>query len=496
MMRGNAILERAVAAAAGVSVRQDFAIERQGATWDPKRVPIVINSFNRLTYLRGLVDSLRARGYENLYVIDNASTYEPLLEYYRQEGLRVFYLDANVGFLAMWATPVGANFVDDYYVYTDPDVEPAPECPDDFMAVFRKGLDRHPRVGKVGFGLRIDDLPDHYALKPRVLEHEQKILALHHGRGRFYRAAIDTTLALYRPGAAGGSWLRALRTSEPYVAKHLPWYEDSAQPDAEERFYLDTVGTSTHWSFRAEGSTPGVLDVPLGGRTVRVAAGRSDDLWNAASRGEWRPETFEFIDRLVDASHSYIEVGGGPGATALYAARVARKVYALEPDPESLEELQRNLALNGEPASAIEVVALAGLAGRVPGSSATFEEFTRAHDLTDCDLVSVDLDGQEWRFIPQIVPFLKRERPVVCVRLSPGRSSGLTTTTAAGKAAIATLGLLSVWRLMWALRFYAHLYDADGVPLTPWRVLHVLSSQITIVASDAPWPEAPALAVR
>jgi hypothetical protein len=494
-MNGDVRIDRMMRPVAGVHVTQDFDVTGAGERWDPKRVPIVINSFDRVTYLRRLVEALRVRGYENLYIIDNHSTYEPLLQYYRDERLRVFYLDANVGYLALWTTPVGAEFVDDYYVYTDPDIEPAAECPADFIEVFHQGLGQHPRVDKVGFGLKIDDLPDAYALKGRVIEHEKQFLAARRGSGRYYRAAIDTTFALYRPGGVGGSWLRSLRTTEPYVARHLPWYEDTANPTAEELHYLQTIGASTHWSLRG-GADASELEVQLAGQAVRVVAGASDDLWNVVSRGEWRPEVFDLIDRVIDPSHTFLEIGGGPGPCGLYAARTARKVFVLQPDVAALEELRRNAALNGRDAEQIESAGLRSARSGAPGHGATFAAFVASHELRDCALVSVDVGGRDWEYLPAVLPFLREQRPFVCVSLSPGRSWGLTTATPVGKLAIAALGVLSMWRLLWGLRFYRYVYDAGGGPLGPIRVLRVLSSRISVVAGDRPWPESSAPVVR
>lgn len=48
---------------------------------DGKEVPIIINNFNRLTTLRLLIEALNKRGYDNIYIIDNASTYPPLRKF-------------------------------------------------------------------------------------------------------------------------------------------------------------------------------------------------------------------------------------------------------------------------------------------------------------------------------------------------------------------------------------------------------------------------------
>jgi len=241
----------------GVEVSQDFAVEHRNFNIDshPELTPIIINNFNRLEYLRRVIDAMKSRGYENLYVIDNASTYQPLLDFYQSEGLRVFYLDQNVGYLALWRTKIQHNFIHNHYVYTDPDIEPVEECPHDIVAHFKLMLDRHRGARKVGFGLKIDDLPEHYALKHDVINHENQFHVRRLGPGAF-DSPIDTTFALYRPNVVGGWWLPAVRTEEPYVARHLPWYADSADPSEEDLYYQATSTASTHWTQLEDGVAP------------------------------------------------------------------------------------------------------------------------------------------------------------------------------------------------------------------------------------------------
>ena len=44
-----------------------------------KDIPIIINNYNRLEMLTKLIHGLENKGYHNLYIIDNQSTYPPLL---------------------------------------------------------------------------------------------------------------------------------------------------------------------------------------------------------------------------------------------------------------------------------------------------------------------------------------------------------------------------------------------------------------------------------
>ena len=55
-----------------------------------KQTHIFICSYNRLIPLQQLVSSLLTRGYNNIVILDNQSTYEPLLDWYKTlEGTNV-----------------------------------------------------------------------------------------------------------------------------------------------------------------------------------------------------------------------------------------------------------------------------------------------------------------------------------------------------------------------------------------------------------------------
>lgn len=220
---------------------------------EPKNIPIIINNYNRLTFLQELIQSLTCRGYNNIYIIDNKSTYLPLLDYYKRCPYTIFYLDENLGYKALWQSEVFEKFKSSFYVYTDSDLELSDECPDDFMEKFLGILRHYPLSTKVGFGLRIDDLPDCFVHKSKVIEHESRFWnnAVEPG---VFRAEIDTTFALYRPFCKGEAnvFHRVYRTGAPYTARHLPWYIDSNNMSAEESYYINSIKKPTHWSEQAK----------------------------------------------------------------------------------------------------------------------------------------------------------------------------------------------------------------------------------------------------
>lgn len=202
----------------------------------PEQFPVIITVRDRVTSLRQLVEWLEAAGQRELYLLDNASTYPPLLEWLSQSRHTVVRSERNLGHRAAWllglVPRLGHNR---YFVVSDPDVVPTEECPLDALGYFRSLFVEIPAVHKVGFGLRLDDLPDHYEHKGEAVAWEQQFWREEMLPG-VYRAAIDTTFALYRPGR--GHWyLNGLRTGAPYLARHLSWYTDSATLSDEDRYY-------------------------------------------------------------------------------------------------------------------------------------------------------------------------------------------------------------------------------------------------------------------
>ena len=199
--------------------------------------PVFIIVRDRLTPLRRLIEWLEQAGHEEIWLIDNDSTYPPLLDYLDSTGHQVVRLGHNLGhrspFLSGTVQRIAAGR---HFVITDPDVVPDEHCPLDAIEHFRDLLDRYPEIDKVGFGLRIDDLPDRYPLAEDVRTWEARFWTDEIEPG-VYRADIDTTFALYRPLDRRHREDSALRTGAPYVARHTPWYLGPEDIDDEDRWY-------------------------------------------------------------------------------------------------------------------------------------------------------------------------------------------------------------------------------------------------------------------
>ncbi len=221
---------------------------------NPMSIPIIINNRNRYSFLKLQIQSLEKRGYTNICIIDNNSSYLPLLNYYDTEcPYTVFRLKQNMGHLALWKSGLIKQFRSRYFVYTDSDVVLDECCPSDFMEQFVRVMKKYPLVEKVGFSLRIDDLPDSYDHKQQVIDWESQFWKRKISENPpLYKAAIDTTFALHRPYYIVGGNLHSpiIRLGKPYTALHMPWYNDSANLNEEELYYIRHCETSTCWTMK------------------------------------------------------------------------------------------------------------------------------------------------------------------------------------------------------------------------------------------------------
>ena len=214
-----------------------------------RRLPIFINCRDRVECLRKLVQWLLKAGYQNLVLLDNASTYEPLLDYYekiRSEHVRIVRFDDNLGHKAVWESGILEHLsIETPYVYTDPDVLPTEHCPPKFLQEFVRVLATHPMIRKVGADLRVSDIAAPHRERVQKSKPNFCRVPLHIGEDVSYFANVDTTFALYRNVRfyhRGPS----IRMAGRYEFLHLPWYYEAGHIPKDEQYYFNhAINVST-----------------------------------------------------------------------------------------------------------------------------------------------------------------------------------------------------------------------------------------------------------
>ncbi len=214
-------------------------------------------SWNWLRWPKAQAEFFTACGHE-VVIVDNMSTYPPLLEWLKSCPYRVVTTEGitlQTYNRFIWEIPGLLDDVGNYYAVTDCDLG-YEGIPKDFCEVLIGDIERSEGIIKSGLSIRIADLPDNpYANRYRDAEANNWGALDVHG---FHGVAVDTTFAVYskeRCNNLQGMWrpegspvpetfldnfyfFRSHRSPEPYTVAHLPWYMDIKSLTHEQIYHL------------------------------------------------------------------------------------------------------------------------------------------------------------------------------------------------------------------------------------------------------------------
>lgn len=203
-------------------------------------IPVVINNRDLLSWPKAMVERIsRYDDIGDIIIVDNASTYQPLLDWYKTNPCKVVY-QTNLGMAAPWLCKTISDLKAEYYVVTDSDVG-LEETPDDTLLYLKDKLTSMKELEKVGLGLdwqRVEDKSPYYQ---RLNKYEKDRWEKSKVQNDVYvDVQVDTTFALYTRQwyfIGGGS------TTFPYVARHYPWELslEEARNNIEFKYYMDNA---------------------------------------------------------------------------------------------------------------------------------------------------------------------------------------------------------------------------------------------------------------
>ena len=210
------------------------------------KIPVIINNRNFLTWPKAMVERIKEYdGVGEIIIVDNDSTYPPLLEWYATNPCRIERLDTNVGMGAPWVSGVVKELNGAPYVLTDPDLG-LEETPDDTLLYLLDKLNTL-QLDKVGLGLDWQIVEKKSPYYERLNLYEKSRWNKSPVKDDVYtEVQIDTTFALYNVDhyfIGGGS------TTFPYVARHYPWEFsiEEARNSEEFMYYMDNATSASSY---------------------------------------------------------------------------------------------------------------------------------------------------------------------------------------------------------------------------------------------------------
>lgn len=197
-------------------------------------LPVIINNRNRLSTTKKLVEDLLNRNTDNIWIIDNDSNYQSLLNWYKiiEKDIKIIR-SHNAGHLALFSLGVINDIKEDWCFYTDSDIELNEKMPSNYQEYMMYVAEKY-NTKKVGLALKIDDLPEYYPLKSQVVQNEKRWWDKKVEQN-LYEADTDTTFCLIKKVDQFSS----IRIAGDYECRHIPWYINIESLSDEERFYIE-----------------------------------------------------------------------------------------------------------------------------------------------------------------------------------------------------------------------------------------------------------------
>jgi len=166
------------------------------------------------------------------------------------------------------------------------------------------------------------------------------------------------------------------------------------------------------------------IDITYFGRTVSFPdLPRYRKFYARLRAGKWEPATFDVLQKNVDSTTTYVDIGGWIGATPFWAAKTAKQVIIVEPDPVCIEILKASAPnypnvtlLEGALATDREVELHAGEqfgdseSSLIGDGQATPVNGVKVDDImrdAQCDpiFVKIDIEGYEYAASAEIARF-------------------------------------------------------------------------------------------
>jgi len=154
--------------------------------------------------------------------------------------------------------------------------------------------------------------------------------------------------------------------------------------------------------------------------------------------------TTKFLRCMVRPGSACFDVGANLGYYTLFFAKLVGphgEVHGFEPCPDEFNRLQKNLSLNNLPAARLHQIALTdsigtiGITGKRKGGltrigssvdevvhevqCSTLDGFMRSHNISRLDILKVDIEGAEVKFLRGGLTAISEHMPIIVIELNP-----------------------------------------------------------------------------
>ncbi len=315
-------------------------------------IPIIIICYNNHEYVENTIkqiEKINSEYVKEIIILNNASTRIETKEYIKQTKHKVVNNKSNRGpWVSVYNNQELYYSLPDFFVLTDPDLGFNPNLPSDFIEQMVE-LSQKFGCNKLGFAIDLSDSDkmfdtQNYFEGKSIDQWEIQFWKdrIPHPKYELYKAAIDTTFAVHNKNGPERS---EIRIAGDFTCRHLPWYVDNPLFSLYDVYDLNVLQTTVLSSSKM------ILHDYLNRHFVTCTINnkifiirKNDTYYNFWKYlyPKWDKKLFNILDSICNKDKIFIDIGAWIGAVSIYASRISKKVYSIEPHPEFFNECSKS----------------------------------------------------------------------------------------------------------------------------------------------------------
>jgi FkbM family methyltransferase len=317
-------------------------------------VPIIIVCYNNYKYVRNMINRLKEINEDlisNIHILNNASTMEDTKKYLETVDVKIIENTGNNGpWLASHDNKHIYNKLPNKFILTDADLELNQNMPKNFIETMVELSDKY-NCYKIGLALDISEKEKFVDENKYDWEIQFWNNRIDNNEYELYNAEIDTTFCMIDKSREYG--FNMVRIAGNYTAKHLPWYNENPIYNIYENYKLNenvSNKISTIKNKLVNYIETNYLKIKKNNEIIFIKNDENDkniNFWRDIFVN-WEQNTFKIFDRYLKSNKIFIDIGGWIGTTCIYGSRKSKKVYVVEADKESYNDMIKNSFVNND----------------------------------------------------------------------------------------------------------------------------------------------------
>ena len=213
---------------------------------------IYINNRNLLTWPKKMAEIFATQGH-NVTIVDNNSSWPPLLDWYNKCPHKVARINNNdFGCGSPWWSNIITD-ISEHYVTCDADLG-LEDVPSDWPDVCIEALEKY-NVPKIGLSLKDTDCPsqnpayliDQFDKFPKG---NPDVWKWYDDKGKYCNFPVDYHFNVWNKNERPTNFATypcGIRTNKPYTSSHLPWHLVMKKDKKEKSFQIEMTDEFCHY---------------------------------------------------------------------------------------------------------------------------------------------------------------------------------------------------------------------------------------------------------